>query len=135
MPGAMPNPGATPIGTASCVVSERLCWHIGRICRYALGTRRTALTREPVTVALDDADWTQPGRVRHLYRHALSLLRRTGNVVIDGRGVSRLDSKLIACLVAVRRAAAEFGGSLRIRPSEALLQWSEACRLGDALYR
>jgi len=74
-------------------------------------------------------DWTDPGRVGAFYRTWRGRLGRAAEVLLDLRDVRHLDSKLIACLIAMRREVLRSGGQIRVEVSDAVRQWMVACRV------
>jgi anti-anti-sigma regulatory factor len=54
-------------------------------------------------------------------------------VVIDLTATQLVDTKLVACLIAVLRRARRRGVRLEVHASPAVLQWLDVCRLRDVM--
>lgn len=87
-----------------------------------------------ISIRLDGAkDWTAAERVQAMYASVRRRLRRGLVLSLDLRDVRSLDTKLIACLVALRKRAMREGSHLRVLASEHVRAWMDACRVGRML--
>lgn len=87
-----------------------------------------------ISIRLDGSkDWTAADRVQSMYASVRRRLRGGLILSLDLRDVHRLDSKLIACLVALRKRAMREGSHLRVLASEHVRAWMDACRVGRML--
>jgi hypothetical protein len=76
------------------------------------------------------ADMTSSERVHELFNRCRGLLRQNAQrVVIDLQHVTLADTKLVACLVVLRRMAASAPGRLEICCSSAVIEIARVCRL------
>ncbi len=72
-------------------------------------------------------DWTEPNRVQAVYAECLRLVRRAGSFAVDLRDVRVMDSKLIACLIAIQREATRRGAKVTVLASDAATKWMDTC--------
>ncbi len=78
-------------------------------------------------------DWTEATRVQAVYAECVRLMGRAREVAIDLRDVRRMDSKLIACLIAIRREATRRGTHMTVLVSDVAAQWMDTCRVRQFL--
>ncbi len=91
---------------------------------------RAKRTTHPRPVHLDGAqDWTEPGRVQAVYAECVRMIARARDVAVDLRDVRLMDSKLIACLIAIRREAARRGTHMTILASDVATKWMDTCHV------
>lgn len=86
-----------------------------------------------VVVSSPPCDATSGTRVLALFQVCKErLVDRPARLRLDLTGVERADSKLVACLVAVRRLAIAAGTTLELRASKAVRTWIGICHLDGA---
>lgn len=79
-------------------------------------------------------DATSGTRVLALFKVCKDrLAERPARLRLDLTGVERADSKLVACLVAVRRLAIASGTTLELRTSRAVRTWIGICHVDGVL--
>jgi len=86
---------------------------------------------EPQTITLSSgADLTRATHVQQLYDDCQERFRTgVGRVRLDLRRTTRMDTKLVASLVALKRGASSDGRSLEIICSDPLRAWLTLCKL------
>jgi len=111
---------------------EQLWWPLRLLLREGAGTRPyrlAVLTHAAGATISVGGDLTDHEGVARLDELATSLLRRGEELRIDLSGVERADTKLIAALVAARRAADESGATIGLVQPPLVRRWARLCGL------
>lgn len=107
---------------------------IGRLktCKRGIAAASSA----PDCVLHAAGDMTSCEQVRRLFNHCRRAIgERHDGLVIDLKNVTRLDTKLMACLVAVYRQAAASKVRLELLCPASVLSMAEVCRLNWLIER
>lgn len=89
----------------------------------------------PHRIIVDATDFTCGDHVLRLFEQCRRHFREGGrHVVIDLHSVTRADTKIVACLVALYQIARAASGKLEVCLSQAVVEIASICRL-DALVR
>ena len=99
------------------------------------GENPSAPLDAPYRIAVDATDFTCGDHVLKLFEQCRRHFREGGrHVVIDLHSVTRADTKIVACLVALYQIARAASGKLEVCLSQAVVEIASICRL-DALVR
>ncbi len=79
-------------------------------------------------------DLNDAKKVKQFYRACETLLnQRVERVVLDLSGVDKVDTKLLAALVVLRRKATSEGLDLRVYTSPSVYEWLQVCRIDQLI--
>jgi len=108
-----------------------LAWVIGALRGDHAATVRRGERAAPVTVITAESDLSSSQTVRTMYANVKRAIADTQSksILVDLSDVHIADTKTVACLVVLRRAATRAGKRLDVRLSPAVAAWTGVCRL------
>jgi len=108
-----------------------LAWVIGCLGRQSGAARRAERHSRRVTVVTTDRDLSSSQTVRAMYTLVNRAIadQHAESVLVDLSDVDIADTKVVACLVVLRRTATRAGKRLDVRLSPAVAAWTGVCRL------
>jgi len=108
-----------------------LAWVIGCLGRESSAARRAERRLHHVTVVTTDRDLSSSQTVRAMYALVNRAIadQHAKSVLVDLSDVDIADTKVVACLVVLRRTAARAGKRLDVRLSPEIAAWTGVCRL------
>jgi anti-anti-sigma regulatory factor len=79
-------------------------------------------------------DLNDAKKVKQFYRACETLInQRVERVVLDLSGVDKVDTKLLAAMVVLRRKAIEGAVDLRVYTSPSVYEWLQVCRIDQLI--
>ncbi len=108
-----------------------LAWVIGCLGREPRAARRAERHPRQLTVVAADRDLSSSETVRAMYSSVKKAIadEHAESVLVDLSDVDIADTKVVACLVVLRRTATRAGKRLDVRLSPAVAAWTGVCRL------
>lgn len=112
-----------------------LAWVIGCLGRESGAARRADRRSRQVTVVTADGDLSSSQTVKVMYASVKRAIedKHAESVLVDLSDVDIADTKVVACLVVLRRTAARAGKRLDVRLSPAVAAWTGVCRLNKLM--